>query len=68
MRMAVMQVGIVGMPVDQADMLVPVAMRLTGGIVGAMRVLVMRVVDVAVRVLHRFVDVIMLVALAEMKP
>ena len=50
--------------------LVPVGMRvrLAGRVVGAVLVLMMFVVDVGVRMLHRLVHVLMLVALGEMQP
>jgi hypothetical protein len=50
--------------------LVPMGMSvgLAGGIIGRVLMLVMRVVDVRVQVLHRLVNMFMLVMLGEMEP
>lgn len=67
MLVAVMQVRIMRMAVRERLVAVPVGVRLTRGIVRAVRVLVVLVVDVAVRVLERRVVVLVLVPLAQMQ-
>lgn len=68
MRVAVVDVGIVRVPVCQRLMPVWVRVRLTSGVVGTVHVLVVHVVDVRVGVLQRLVGVPMDVALGEMEP
>lgn len=58
--MPVMQVRVVRVSVDHRRVPVPVAMRLAGRIVRPVRVLVMRVVGMAMFMLHRFMRVLML--------
>lgn len=48
--------------------LVPMGVRLAYGIIRSMLMLVMRVVDVRVRVRHWIVDVFMLMALRDVQP
>ena len=66
--MLVVQVGRVCMAVDQRFVPVPMAVRLAAWIVGTMRVLVVLVVDVQMLVLHRLVDVGVLVPLTQVQP
>jgi len=66
MFMSMMQVRVVRVPVDEANMLVPVRMRLTGRIVRAMIVLMMPVVAMPMLMLHGFMEVFMLVSLGQM--
>ena len=67
MVVPVMQVGIMRVAVRERLVTVPVGVRLARGIVRAVRVLVVLVVDVAVRVLLRRVMVLVLVPLAKMQ-
>ena len=64
---AVMQVRIVRMRMDQSHVRVVVDVRCAGRDVGTMRVPVMRVMDMGVGVLHRFMDVFVAVAFCEMQ-
>jgi hypothetical protein len=68
MVMPVMQIGVVGMPVHQPDMLVPMRVRLTGRIDVSMLVLVMSIVTMPVFVSRRFVEVIVLVLFGQVQP
>ena len=68
MMMLMMGVGHMGVPVRQSAMLVRMGMRLPRRIVGAMRVLMMRVMNVWVRVREHLVVVFMLVIFGEMQP
>jgi len=63
-----MQVRIVGMPVYQWGMTMPVRMRLPGWVGRGVIVLMVCVVPMAMLVLHRFMNVVMLVLLGQMKP
>lgn len=65
---AMMQVRVVWMFVPHRRVMMPVTMWLAGGIASAMSVLVMRVVDVIVFVVHRLVSVLMFVAFGEVQP
>ena len=62
------RVGRVRMRMRQRRMVVKVIMRLAGLVGRLVLVLVMRVVDVPVRVLHAAVDVLVRMALGEMQP
>lgn len=66
--MRVMHVGHVGVLVSHTLMPVLVCVWLAGRIVGAVGMLVMRVVDVSVRVLHLLVIMLVLVMLGEVQP
>lgn len=68
MSVRVMHVWDVRMLVAQPLMAMPVCMRLAGGIVGPMRVLVVLVVHVAVRVLQWLVFMLVRVILGDMQP
>lgn len=68
MSMPVMQVRVVRMPVHEPPVGVLVRVGLDAVPVGAVRVLVMRVMDVTVRVGERLVLVQMVVPLREMEP
>ena len=68
MGMAVMQIGVVRVPVWQRRVPVPVGMRLARRIVRAVRVTVMLVVAMPVLVLQRLVVMLVLVPLGEMEP
>lgn len=68
MRVAVVQVGIVRVAVDEPRVPVPVRVRLARRIVGAVRVPVVLVMHVRVLVLHRLVHMLVLVPLGEMEP
>ena len=57
------QIGCVRVSVRERSMSVPVAVWFTGGIVKAVRVLVMFIVNVQVLVFHWFVDVLVFVVL-----
>jgi hypothetical protein len=61
--MAVMQIGAVGVCVDERVVAVPMRVRLARRIVRRVRVAMVLVVDVAVLVLHRLVHVAMRVPL-----
>ena len=66
--MPVMQIGVVGMPMHQFDVPVPMSMRLSGGIALGVLVLVMGIVTMPVLVFHRLVEVFMLVLFGQMQP
>ena len=68
MPMPMMEVRAVRMPVHQADVVMPMSVRFIGWITGAMRMLMMLVVTVPVFMLHRFVNVFVLVPLSQMQP
>lgn len=68
MTMAMVQVGIMWMPMHQRLMTVPVRMHLTERHVRPMYMLMMRVVAVAMLVFYRLVNVLMVVPLGEMQP
>ena len=63
-----MQVRVMRMPVDEANMPMPMRMRLTRWIVRAMIVLMMLVVTMPMLMLHGFVKVLMLVPFGQMQP
>ena len=60
MAMAMMQIGVVGMPVHQPDMLMPMRMWFVRRIAWGVLVLVMYIVEMPVLMFHRFVDVVVL--------
>jgi hypothetical protein len=64
----VMHVRRVRMRMFETIVLVPMGVRLAYGIIRSMLMLVMRVVDVRVRVRHWIVDVFMLMALRDVQP
>ena len=66
MSVPMMEVRVVRMPVDQADVPMPMSMRFAGRVAGAMRVLMMLVVTIPVFMLHRLVNV--LVSFRQMQP
>jgi hypothetical protein len=66
--MAVMQVGVMRMPMHQGWVSMPMGVRLAWGIVRTVRMMVVFVVTVPVLVLHRFVNMLMLVSLRQMQP
>jgi hypothetical protein len=63
MFVPMVEVRVVRMPVHQAHVTMPMSMRFAGRIAGAMRVLMMLVVTMPVFMLHRFVNVLVLVPL-----
>jgi hypothetical protein len=65
---SMMQVRIVGMPVHQRCMAMPVHMRLARRVGRRVFVLMVNIVAVAMLVLHRFMNVVMLVLLRQMQP
>jgi hypothetical protein len=66
--MTVVQIEVVGMPVNQRDMAVPMAMGLAGWISRAMLVPMMSVVTMPVLVLHGVVGVLVIVPFGQMQP
>lgn len=68
MAMAVMQVRVVRVPVHERGVPVRVGVRLAGRIGGSVLVLVMFVVPMPVLVLHRFMEVFVLMPLGQMQP
>ena len=66
--MLVMHVGHMRMLVRECAVPVPVGVRLTRRIARFMRVLVMGVVHVRMRMIERFVSVIMLMMFGDMQP
>ena len=68
MSMPMMEVRIVGMPVHQANVPVPMSVWLIGRIGRTMLVLMMLVVTMPVFMLHRLVNVLVLVPLGQMQP
>ncbi len=68
MPMPMMEVRVVRMPVHQSDVAMPMSVRFTGWITGAMRMLMMLVVTMPVFMLHRLVNVFVLVPLSQMQP
>ena len=66
--MAMVNVGIVRMPVHHRRVPVPVAVRLAGRCTWIVSMLVVGVVAVAVLVLQRFMGVLVLMPLGEMQP
>ena len=68
MRMAVVNIREVRVLVDQSGMAMPVLMRLDPGPVAVMVMLVVRIVDMGVAVLDRFVRVQVIMPLGEMQP
>jgi hypothetical protein len=65
--MAVVNVRIVRVRVNEPDMFVPVGVRLPGRILRTVHVLVVLIMDVPVLVCHGQVDVFMLVPLRQME-
>ena len=63
---AMMQIGIVRMAMHQGGMPMPMAMRFAGRIARTMLMLMMLVVTVPMFMLHRFMNVVMIVSLGEM--
>jgi hypothetical protein len=68
MSMPMMEVRVVRMPVHDADVPMPMSMRFAGRVAGAMRVLMMLVVTMPVFMLHRLVNVLVLVSFRQMQP
>jgi hypothetical protein len=66
--MPMVQIRVMRMPVPQPDMLMHVAMRFGSFQAGRVRMLVMRVVHVAVLMLQRLVAVLMFMPLRQMQP
>ena len=67
MSVPVMEVGIVRVFVPKGRVVMPVGVRLAGRIVGAVGVLVMLVVDVAMLMVHRLMQVVVFVLLGQMQ-
>ena len=68
MSMPMMEVRVVRMPVHQANVPVPMRVWFTGRIARTMRVLMMLVVTMPVFMLHRLVNVLVLVSFRQMQP
>src|SRR5579884_1320287 len=68
MPVPVMEVGIMRVRMDQRLVPMPMAVRFSGRVCGAVRVLVMFVMIMEMFVLHRFMPVRMLMALRQMQP
>jgi hypothetical protein len=68
MSVPVMEVRVVRMPVDQAVVPMPMTVRFAGRVAGAVRVLMMLVVPMPVFMVHRLVNVLVLVPLGQMQP
>ena len=68
MSMPMMEVRVVRMPVHQAHVPMAMSVRFARRVAGAMRVLMMLVVTMPVFMLHRFVNVLVLVPLGQMQP
>ena len=68
MSVPMMEVRVVRMPVREADVPMPMGVRFDGRIAGAMRVLMVLVVTMPVFMLHRLVNVLVLVPLGQMQP
>ena len=66
--MPMMQIGVVGMPVHQGGVAVPMSMRLAGRVARSMLVFVVCVVMMPVLVLQGFVRVLVIVFLHQVKP
>ena len=67
MAVPMMDVWIVRMLVSHGRVMMPVRVRFAGGIVGPVFVLMVRVVDVPVLVVHRFVLVVVAVGFREVE-
>lgn len=65
--MSVMNIRIVGVPVDHGKVTMPVRMRFAGRVLRRMRMPVMRVVDVSMLMLQRFMFMLVLMPLCEMQ-
>jgi hypothetical protein len=65
---AVMQIGEVRMPMHQRQVPMQMRVRLARRVVRTVAMLVMLVVGVPVLVLHRFVNMLMLMSFGEMEP
>jgi len=63
-----MQVRVVGMPVHQWCMAMPMRVRLAGRVGRRMIVLMMSIVAMVMLVFHSFVNVVMLMSLCQMQP
>ena len=68
MSVPMMEVRVVRMPVDQADVPMPMSVRLAGRVADAVRVLMVLVVPMPVFMFHRLVKVLVLVPLGQMQP
>jgi hypothetical protein len=68
MSVPMMEVRVVRMPVHQANVTMPMSVQFAGRIACAMRVLMMLVVTMPVFMLHRLVNVLVLVPLGQMQP
>ena len=66
--MTMVNIGIVGMRVDEPLMSMTMAVRFARRIIGRMHMLMMLIVHMGVRVLQLFVNVFVLVSLGEMQP
>lgn len=66
--MPVVKVGIMRMAVDQAPMDMGVDMRLSERILGTVGMLVMFIVNMGMRMVERFVDVLMIMPLDQVQP
>ena len=68
MAVPVVQIGVVRMPMHQARMAMPVGMRLAEWVGRFVLVLVVRIVAMAVLVLHRFMHMLVLVLFGQVQP
>lgn len=68
MRVNMVHVGQVRMLVAQARVPMPMGVRLAGGIIGPMHVLMVGIVDVAVGMLHRLMLMLVDMNFSKMKP
>ena len=68
MSVPMMEVRVVRMPVDQADVPMPMSVRLAWRVTVAVRVMMMLVVPMPVLMVHRLVNVLVLVPLGQMQP
>jgi len=68
MTVPMVQIGVVRVPVHEADVPMPMRMRLAGRIGCGVPVLMVLVVTVPVLVLHGFVQMFMLVPFSDVEP
>ena len=68
MAVAMMQVGVMRVAMDQRRVAMPMAVRFRGVDAGGVHVLVMGVVPMAVLMLQRVVGMLMLVPFGQMQP
>jgi hypothetical protein len=68
MTMAMMQIGVVGMPVHQTDMPMPVRVWFVWLIARTVLMLVMCIVTMPVLMFHRIVDVVVFMLFGQVQP